>query len=187
MVKVFQTFARERQLQRLTGKFEIKSTKDYTPAPGDHDYVPRSDVPWLKRFAADGGTAIISGNTEMRFVPHERLALIECGFIVFFFESRWSNWRFFRKCSLLLHWWPEIAVKLKRAKPGSFWAIPSNWPEKGKLRKLSNRDPIALKIERKQRTVKKRRRAQKNPPSTATNDGPLFEYAAKKQSVEDAN
>ena len=64
MVRVFQTFASERQLRKLSGSFEIKSAADYTPRPGDPDYVPRSDVPWLKRFAADGGKVIISGNTE---------------------------------------------------------------------------------------------------------------------------
>jgi hypothetical protein len=32
-------------------------------------------VPWLKRFAADGGKVVISGDTKMKSVPHERLAL----------------------------------------------------------------------------------------------------------------
>ncbi|MCP3397147.1 hypothetical protein [Bradyrhizobium sp. CCGB20] len=120
MVRVFQTFANERQLQKLiSGKFEVESAKDYSPTKDDPDYVPHSDVPWVKRFAAAGGKAIISDNTDMKRQPHERLALIECGMIVIFFESQWSGWKFFRKCALLLHWWPEIAMKLKRAKPGS--------------------------------------------------------------------
>ena len=68
MVRAFQAFAKERQLPRVVGKFEIKAAADYTPRPGDYDYSPNNDVPWLKRFAADGGKVVISGNTEMKKV-----------------------------------------------------------------------------------------------------------------------
>jgi hypothetical protein len=84
MVRVFETFATERQLKKLTGNFDIESAKKYTPKPQDDDYVPNDDVPWIKRFADAGGRIIISGNTNMRNVPHERLALIENGMIVIF-------------------------------------------------------------------------------------------------------
>ena len=79
MVKVFQTFANERQLKRKIGAFEITSATSFTPKPGEGDYLKKNDVPWIKRFAAAGGTVIISGDTEMRYVPHERLALIRAG------------------------------------------------------------------------------------------------------------
>jgi len=181
MVRVFQAFASERQLKKVTGEFEIKSSKDYAPKPGDADYIRGSDVPWLKRFAADGGKVVISGNTEMKNVPHERLALIECGFVVIFFESQWSNWKFFRKCALLLHWWPQVATKAKRAKAGTFWHIPCNWKETGRLRKVSNEDPKLLKIERQKKKPRRRKpgadQAEILPPSS---DGPLFEFVAKK-------
>lgn len=179
MVRVFQTFASERQLQRLSGRFEIRSARDYTPQPGDADYVARSDVPWLKRFAADGGKVVISGNTEMKKVPHERKALVDCGFVVIFFESQWSNWKFFRKCALLLHWWPQIAATVKRSRPG-FWHIPCNWPEKGKLRKVSSEDPRLLKFERQQKKPRKPRTARPKPtdepPTKSASAGPLFDY-----------
>lgn len=130
MVRAFQAFAKERQLRKVTGDIEIKSAADYTPKPGDPDYVRKNDVPWLKKFAEDGGKVVISGNTAMKNVPHERKALNELGFVVIFFESQWSNWPFFRKCALLLHWWPEVARTIKRAKPG-FWHVPCNYKEKG--------------------------------------------------------
>jgi hypothetical protein len=41
MVRVFQTFATEKQLKKLTGNFTIESAKDYTPKPQDHDYLPK--------------------------------------------------------------------------------------------------------------------------------------------------
>jgi PIN like domain len=150
LVRVFQTFAKERQFQYLSKglTITIESAKDYTPKPDEHDFDGNNDVPWIERFAASGGKVIISANTEMRNVAHERLALIETGMIVIFFERSWSNWHFFRKCSLLLNWWPKVADKVKRAKKGSFWCIPSNWNEDGQLRKLSNRDSKKLKMER---------------------------------------
>ncbi|QQO34495.1 hypothetical protein JJC00_01965 [Bradyrhizobium diazoefficiens] len=63
MVKVFQTFANERQLKRKIGAFEITSAMQYTPNSGDDDYLKKNDAPWIKRFAAAGGN---SGDTEMK-------------------------------------------------------------------------------------------------------------------------
>jgi hypothetical protein len=68
--------------------------------------------------------------------------------IVFFFDGKWSQWGFFRKCSLLIHWWPEIARKLKKAKPATFFYVPLNWSERSKIRKVSTNDPQKLKIEK---------------------------------------
>jgi hypothetical protein len=176
MVRVFQSFAAEKQLRKITGNFQIKGAKDYTPSSGDPDYSPKNDVPWLKRFALDGGKVVISGNTEMKNVPHERLALIECGFIVVFFEGQWSGWKFFRKCALLLHWWPEIARVVKRAKAGSFYHIPCNWQENGKLRKVSNEDPKFVKAQRRKKKVPRKPRAKKDLPPPAPYEGlPLLE------------
>jgi PIN like domain len=149
MVKVFQTFASERQLKRKIGAFEITSATQYTPKPADDDYLKKNDVPWIKRLAAAGGKVIISGDTEMRHVPHERLALIQAGMLVFFFDGKWSQWNFFRKCSLLIHHWPTIADRIKRGKAPAFWHVPLSWNEKAKLRKVSTDDPKKLKLERK--------------------------------------
>jgi hypothetical protein len=162
MVRVFQTFANERQLKNLVlGEFEVESAVDYTPKLGDSDYIKGSDVPWIKRFAAAGGKVIISGNTEMKNVQHERLALVQAGMIVFFFDGKWSQWKFFRKCSLLIHWWPEMAKKLKRAKPATFFHVPLNWSERSKIRKVSTDDPQKLKIEKQIKAGDRIRRIRK--------------------------
>jgi hypothetical protein len=178
MVRALEAFAKERQLRRITGDIEIKSAKDYAPQPGDTDYLRKNDAPWLKRFAADGGKVVISGDTKMRWVPHERLALIEHDFVVIFFENQWSKWKFFRKCALLLHWWPLVASCIKRAKPG-FWYIPCHWKEKGRLRKVSTDDPRKLKIERKQVAARKKRQKTKVAPKEPPMD--LFRYADAKK------
>jgi hypothetical protein len=86
----------------------------------------------------------------MMSVPHERLALLDEGLIVLFFENRWNNWKFFTKCALLLLWFPAIAKTVKIAAPKTFWRIPSIWDEKAKLRPQSTGDPKLEKRERKQ-------------------------------------
>jgi hypothetical protein len=150
MVRAFKSFAEERKLKRLTGGLIIETSKDYAPNKNDADYVEGSDAPWIKRFARAGGSVIVSGDTDMMSQPHERLALLEEGMIVIFFGSQWANWRFFRKCALLLHWWPVITTKVKRAKKGTFWRVPTSWPEEGegKLQSVSTKDRRLVKIER---------------------------------------
>jgi hypothetical protein len=85
--------------------------KDYAPSPTDDDFVHGSDVPWMERFAADGGTAIISGNTKMLTVPRELLAIQRLGLTSVFFEENWNGWDFFQKCSLLLWHWTAIVLQ----------------------------------------------------------------------------
>jgi hypothetical protein len=185
MVRFFENFAKERQLRKLTGNFDIESAKKYTPIPTDDDYIAQNDVPWIRRFAKSGGRVIISGNTKMREVPHERLALIESGMITIFFEPRWNNWSFFDKCAHLVHWWPKIDKKVRRAPKGSFWAVPLNWSasDKGKLRKLSNRDPHELKMERRAKlSAKKTRAVGKRKRPVAADD--LFAYAERRADAE---
>jgi hypothetical protein len=155
MVRVFKALAKEYQFRKLG--LNIEAAADYTPKPGDTDFSRRNDAPWIKRFAASGGQVIISGNAKMMSTPHERLALIEEGMIVLFFENRWNNWKFFAKCALLLHWLPIIAKHLPKAKPKTFWRIPSIWDEKGKLRSISTDDPRQLRIERRRIAVVERK------------------------------
>lgn len=178
MVKVLQTFANEHQFRKISGNFEIRAAAKYTPRTNDADYRAKNDVPWLKRFADDGGKVVISGDTNMKNRAHERLALIEGGFIVIFFEQQWSNWKFWRKCALLIHWWPVIAAKIRRAKKPSFYHVPCNWVEDGKLRWVSNEDPKLLKIERRASAARKRKLPAKPAPSRPS-DGPLFDHVAK--------
>jgi hypothetical protein len=147
MVRVFQTLAKENQFRKLG--LIIECAQDYSPKPSDADFQKGNDVPWIKRFASAGGRVIISGNSRMMSVPHERKALLDEGMVVLFFENSWNNWKFFAKSALLLFWWPAIARQLKTAKPKSFWRIPSIWIEKEKLRKIPTDDPRAARIERR--------------------------------------
>jgi len=153
MVRVFQALAAESQFQKLG--VTIQSAKDYTPKPSDLDYLPKNDTPWIKRFSTEGGKVVISGNARMMNIPHERLALLDEGLIVLFFENRWNNWKFFTKCALLLLWFPAIAKTAKTATPKTFWRIPSIWDEKAKLRPQSTGDLKLEKLERKRSSREK--------------------------------
>ena len=51
LVRALQSFAEERQFKRLSGGYEICKAVDYAPAKVDEDYIKKSDVPWIKRYA----------------------------------------------------------------------------------------------------------------------------------------
>jgi hypothetical protein len=131
IAKVFIALTKEKVIQRTCKGLIVEKAEDYAPKTTDADYVRKSDVPWVDRFAKAGGRAIISGDTKMRRRPHERLALYDHNLVVIFFENQWCGLTFFRKSSLLLHWWEAITTKLQTAEPGTFWAVPSQWPPKG--------------------------------------------------------
>lgn len=147
----------------LSAGLAVESAKDYAPKKGEPDYQRKSDVPWIRRFAEAGGKVIVSGNTDMAKQPHERKALVEAGLVTIFFEPQWSKWPFFRKCSLLIHWWPAIVQTAKSAKPGTFWRVPSDFNPSGVLRQIPNEDAQLQKIARQlaQRDGKRAERRKK--------------------------
>jgi hypothetical protein len=111
-------------------------------------------------------------------VPHERLALLQEGMIVFFFEKRWNGWRFFTKCALLLLWFPMVATRLRKAKPKTFWRIPSIWDQDARLRSIPTDDPKLLKIERRQRN-RNERKAARQRKATPIKDPDLIDLMAR--------
>jgi hypothetical protein len=133
MVRVFTALGQEK---RFRG-FEFVSARDYAPKYDDPDYIKKSDVPWLERFAQDGGKVVISGNTRMMEVPLEMQALRQLGFLVFFFENKWNGWDFYKKSALVLFYWNLIASKCKRGKRGKFWRIPNHFREDAELKDCS--------------------------------------------------
>lgn len=173
MVRLFQGFQQERSLRDLASGVTIGRAQDYYPSQSDPDFIQRSDAPWIRRFAAEGGRAVISADAAMRRKPHERLALVETKLVVIFFSSAWSSWKFCRKCSLIIHWWPTILATAKKGKPG-FYGVPSTWPEEGKadLQVLPSDDLRLVKIERQlaQRTTVQRKRRRVRDGAGASGD-----------------
>ena len=138
IAKTFIAIAKERAIQRISKGLIWEKAEDYAPKTTDRDYVRKSDVPWLDRFAAAGGHAVISGDVSMRAKSHEMLALYQHGFVTIFFETPWGNWASTKKSALMLHWWEEISTKIKAADRGTFWIVPCSYPQKdGQLRNVS--------------------------------------------------
>lgn len=184
MVKVFQTFATDKQLLKLSANLVLEKAQTYYPKQNDPDYLRRNDAPWIRRFAKSGGKVIISGNTKMKTNPHERKACVEEGVVVIFFENIWNQWGYFKKCSLLLHWWPMVVKQMKTAQPGSFWHIPATWPktENVKLRSVPSHDLKLEKIERQkadQHRIRAERAAKRDKEQEADD---LFKAADRRES-----
>jgi hypothetical protein len=171
MARAFERFAEEKQFNRLMSGIKIELAQNFYPQKDDADYVAKSDAPWIRRFARSGGRFIISGNTAMMSVPHERAALAQEGITVFFFGSQWNEWKFFHKCALLMACWPLIAeeMKRKRKKP-RFWRIPSTFAQDAKLHSVPIVDAKALKIAKQkaaQKKIAKDRKTRRAAPAQA--------------------
>jgi hypothetical protein len=110
---------------------EIVIASDYADPPAT------SDVPWLVRFAADGGRVVITGDRDMRSRLDEQAALKELGLIVFFFPAAWNNWNMNSKCAFLMQWWPAILVKAQESKPRDFWEMKLSWTQTGEFRRVA--------------------------------------------------
>ncbi|HSC17364.1 MAG TPA: hypothetical protein VLC74_00470 [Rhizomicrobium sp.] len=132
MASVFQTLAKESGIL----KAEIVLASSYRPI---HE---RGDEHWARRFAADGGDVVVSGDTRMRSRLHELAALVECGLITYFFERRWSDVNFFTKSAMLLHSWTPVRKHMDTAPKGTCWEIPYSWTWK-ELENVSA-DPKAI-------------------------------------------
>jgi hypothetical protein len=106
-------------------ELEIVLAKDYADPPAS------SDVPWLVKFAADGGRVVLTGDKEMRSRLDEQAALRELGLVVFFFPPAWNNWNMTDKCAFLLKWWPAIVAKAQESSPSDFWEMKASWTQTG--------------------------------------------------------
>ena len=177
IAKAFLALANESPIRRIAKDFIWERATDYAPKSSDRDYVRKSDVPWLDRFAAAGGRAIISGDVKMRHNPHEKLALYQHGFVVVFFEKQWAQWDFFQKSALMLHWWKVIIDKIKSAPNGTFWVVPCNYPKGNEQANLRN---ASLGLAKLLRDVPERAN---RPPASRPRSGRRQRMADERQSA----
>lgn len=104
----------------------------------------KSDVPWLERFAADGGRVVISGDKRMRGDLFEQAALQAAGFVTFFFAPRWNDQTPWDRAANLVKWWPHIEQKIRTASPGEMFEIPYAF-QGSELRNVTPPAPAARK------------------------------------------
>lgn len=181
MVRVFETFAAERQLRRLVSNLIIESAATYRPSPSDADYLRKNDVPWIRRFADAGGQAIICNDHRMMKVPHERTALVEANLVVVFFERSWNQLPFTAKCAHMLLWWERIVSTIQHSSAPAFWKVPQKWELDEKLQRIPHDDVAKQRIERqlaeqpKKRAARAQRRKEAPTPLLDWNKRPKDE------------
>lgn len=107
---------------------------------GDVHPPGTSDPDWLRQFAEEGGTAIITGDFNMLSNWPDLVAYTETGLISFFPPSGFEKLNRFGKIAFIVRWWPEIIEKIKVSQPGDRWRLPLKWePSHTKMELL--RDP----------------------------------------------
>jgi hypothetical protein len=99
------------------------------------------DPDWIKRFAAEGGTAIVSG--DLRILQHwpNLIAYTESGLISFFPPSEFKVFGGFAKAAFYLRWWPAIVEKINVSSPGDRWRLPMMWATTHHMKMEAIKDP----------------------------------------------
>lgn len=171
LVRVFESLTAERKMRRVIGAngrgqeggYEIVTSRSFNALPGDDDYIKGkgSDAPWINKFAASGGTVIISGNVDMMSVPQEVIALQQAGMITFYFEGKWNLWNFFKKSALLLWHWELIIRTVQNGSPGDVYRIPVAFSDVAKLNLISKARQLEMLVEAPHHATKGLRKVRK--------------------------
>ncbi|GEM_PF-3647870 len=88
------------------------------------------DQDWIKKFADEGGTAIVSGDYAI-LQDHwpNLIAYTDLGLISFFPPKAFQKMRAFSRAAFIIVWWPAIIEKIKISKPGDRWRLPLAWTQ----------------------------------------------------------
>jgi len=82
------------------------------------------DVEWIPALAHEGDWVIVSGDPRISRSKAERAAWHESGLTAFFFSDGFPNKRYWKQAEILVHWWPQIVLTAREARPGSGFLIP---------------------------------------------------------------
>jgi len=85
------------------------------------------DPDWIRKFAAEGGTAIVSGDHNILQHWPNLIAYTESGLISFFPPKEYEKLKGFGRAAFLIRWWPAILDKIKVSKRGDRWRLPMTW------------------------------------------------------------
>lgn len=117
------------------------SGKNGTDVTWVRDFEPPKtpDPSWIRRFAAEGGHAILSG--DHRILQHwpDLIAYTESGLTSFFPPSAYEHMGGYSRAALFMCWFPAIVEKVKSSERGTRWRIPMNWsPDVTKFEELKD-------------------------------------------------
>lgn len=117
--------------QLLTRPHTLQTVDDFQ-AKGMEDQI------WVRRFADEGGEAIVGGDFAMTKKPHEIVAIAETGLRLVVLDQRWPREPRHIQISYLFYWWPHIERALSTAPHGQCLKVPWGWGEpKGAIKQVS--------------------------------------------------
>ena len=104
------------------------------------DNAPKTEDPsWLRSFADDDGTAIVSGDFNILQHWPNLVAYAESGLVGFFPPPPFKKMGGYGRAAFLILWWPAIIEKLKDTEAGTTWRIPMQWtPNIAKFEQLKD-------------------------------------------------
>ena len=105
-----------------------------------HGHAAR-DSDWIRKFAEEGGTAIVSG--DHRILQHwpNLIAYTESGVISFFPPSEYEHLVGYGKAAFIIRWWPAIIEKVKVSERGDRWRLPMIWRATDHMKMKPIKDP----------------------------------------------
>lgn len=99
------------------------------------------DPDWIKKFADEGGTAIVSGDHKILQHWPNLIAYTESGLMSFFPPYEFKALGGFAKAAFYIRWWPAIVEKIKISSPGDRWRLPMIWTATEHTRMVAIKDP----------------------------------------------
>lgn len=100
------------------------------------------DPDWMKTFAEEGGTAIVSGDHNILQDHWPNLVAYTASRLISFFPpSEYEHLNGFGRAAFIIRWWPAIVEKTKLSQPGDRWRLPMNWTAIDHNKMKSIKDP----------------------------------------------
>jgi hypothetical protein len=99
------------------------------------------DPDWIRKFAAEDGTAIVSGDHDILQHWPNLIAYTESGLISFFPPKAYAYLKAFGRAAFILRWWPAIVEKTKVSNTGDRWRLPMQWTEIDHTKMEALKDP----------------------------------------------
>jgi len=99
------------------------------------------DPDWIRKFAADDGTAIVSGDHDILQHWPNLIAYTESGLISFFPPKAYVHLKAYGRAAFWVRWWPAIIEKIKVSNKGDRWRLPMQWTDIDHTKMESLRDP----------------------------------------------
>lgn len=95
-----------------------------------------TDVHWITAFAAQGGEAILTADTDFLKAPPQVAAVERTGVRVIHMPSAWANAPLAMQAAHILLWWRRIEAQLSAMKARECYSPPYNLNEDAVLRKI---------------------------------------------------